>query len=116
MEGKLPWPLPAALGHEAAAVVEAVGAHVSEFRAGDHVVSCLSQFCGACRECAASLTWLCENRRGLGQTDRPRPRMTLREKPVNPLAGRIALHQVNQGYAKMGTGEQARSVILFGEF
>lgn len=87
MEGKLPWPLPAALGHEAAAVVEAVGAHVGEFKTGDHVVSCLSQFCGACRECAASRTWLCENRRGLGQADRPRPRMTLRGKPVNPLAG-----------------------------
>lgn len=87
MEGKLPWPLPSTLGHEAAAVVEAVGAHVSEFKPGDHVVSCLSQFCGACQECAASRTWLCQNRRGLGQADRPRPRMTLRGKPVNPFAG-----------------------------
>ena len=87
MEGKLPWPLPSTLGHEAAAVVETVGSHVSEFKPGDHVVSCLSQFCGACLECAASRTWLCLNRRGLGQSDRPRPRMTLRGKPVNPFAG-----------------------------
>jgi S-(hydroxymethyl)glutathione dehydrogenase/alcohol dehydrogenase len=87
MEGKLPWPLPAVLGHEAAGVVEAVGGRVAEFRAGDHVVSCLSQFCGACRECSGGRTWLCENRRGLGLADRPRPRMSRRGQAVNPLAG-----------------------------
>jgi S-(hydroxymethyl)glutathione dehydrogenase/alcohol dehydrogenase len=87
MEGKIPWPLPSMLGHEAAAVVEAVGSHISEFKPGDHVVSCLSQFCGACLECSASRTWLCQNRRGLGQADRARPRATMKGKPVNPFAG-----------------------------
>ena len=35
---QLPVPLPAVLGHEGAGVVEAVGASVTEFKPGDHVV------------------------------------------------------------------------------
>src|SRR5690348_18487716 len=44
------WPLdrPIVLGHEGAGVVEAVGADVTTLRPGDHVVACLSGFCGAC--------------------------------------------------------------------
>jgi S-(hydroxymethyl)glutathione dehydrogenase/alcohol dehydrogenase len=32
------------------------------------------------------------------------------------IAERITLDEVNAGYAKMRTGEQARSVIMFSEF
>jgi S-(hydroxymethyl)glutathione dehydrogenase/alcohol dehydrogenase len=39
---------PFVLGHEGAGVVEAVGEDVTTVRAGDHVVACLSGFCGAC--------------------------------------------------------------------
>jgi S-(hydroxymethyl)glutathione dehydrogenase/alcohol dehydrogenase len=87
MEGKLPVPLPVVLGHEAAGVVEAVGPNVADVKVGDHVVSCLSQFCGGCRECLVARTWLCENRRDLGLADRPRPRLALNGKPVTPMAG-----------------------------
>lgn len=65
MEGKLPTAFPALLGHEAAGVVESVGSDVTEFAPGDHVVGCLSAFCGTCRECAVGNTWLCEQRRAL---------------------------------------------------
>src|SRR5215470_725326 len=39
---------PIVLGHEGAGVVEAVGPDVTTVRPGDHVVACLSGFCGAC--------------------------------------------------------------------
>jgi S-(hydroxymethyl)glutathione dehydrogenase/alcohol dehydrogenase len=49
MEGKYPHPVPTVLGHESAGVVEAVGSQVSYVQPGDHVISCISGFCGACR-------------------------------------------------------------------
>src|SRR3954467_15831109 len=48
MEGLYPHPLPAVLGHESAGVVEKVGSDVSYVKPGDHVVTCLSVFCGTC--------------------------------------------------------------------
>jgi S-(hydroxymethyl)glutathione dehydrogenase / alcohol dehydrogenase len=48
IEGLYPFPAPAVLGHEAAGIVEAVGPHVIEFQPGDHVIACLSVFCGHC--------------------------------------------------------------------
>jgi S-(hydroxymethyl)glutathione dehydrogenase/alcohol dehydrogenase len=42
---------PLVLGHEGAGIVEAVGSAVTEFKPGDHVVACLSGFCGACQQC-----------------------------------------------------------------
>src|SRR5262249_52495510 len=46
LEGSLPSPLPTVLGHEPAGVVEAVGADVRHVAPGDHVIGCLSAFCG----------------------------------------------------------------------
>lgn len=50
VEGQSRFPLdrPIVLGHEGAGVVEAVGAEVTTVRPGDHVVACLSGFCGSC--------------------------------------------------------------------
>jgi S-(hydroxymethyl)glutathione dehydrogenase/alcohol dehydrogenase len=50
-DGVYPYPLPAVLGHEAAGVVEMVGADVTYLKPGDHVISCLSVFCGTCEMC-----------------------------------------------------------------
>lgn len=47
------------LGHEGAGVVEAVGDAVTYVRPGDHVVACLSTFCGTCDECLAGHSNLC---------------------------------------------------------
>ena len=44
--GSYPYPLPAVLGHESAGVVEAVGSDVTYVKPGDHVITCLSAFCG----------------------------------------------------------------------
>ena len=41
---------PIVLGHEGAGVVEAVGTEVTTVKPGDHVVACLSGFCGSCEQ------------------------------------------------------------------
>jgi S-(hydroxymethyl)glutathione dehydrogenase/alcohol dehydrogenase len=61
IEGLYPFPLPVVLGHEAAAVVEAVGSDVTYVKPGDHVITCLSVFCGECPQCVTGHTNLCEN-------------------------------------------------------
>jgi S-(hydroxymethyl)glutathione dehydrogenase/alcohol dehydrogenase len=50
---------PFVLGHEGAGVVEAVGAEVTTVRPGDHVVACLSGFCGSCEQCLSGHPNLC---------------------------------------------------------
>jgi S-(hydroxymethyl)glutathione dehydrogenase/alcohol dehydrogenase len=60
LEGSLPNPLPTVLGHEPAGVVEAVGSQVRHVAAGDHVIGCLSAFCGTCEYCVAGRPNLCE--------------------------------------------------------
>jgi S-(hydroxymethyl)glutathione dehydrogenase/alcohol dehydrogenase len=50
---------PAVLGHEVAGVVAAVGADVTQFRMGDHVVGSLAQSCGACARCLSGRPFQC---------------------------------------------------------
>ena len=59
MEGLYPHPLPAVLGHESAGVVEQVGSDVNYVKPGDHVVTCLSVFCGTCDNCTTGRPVLC---------------------------------------------------------
>ena len=62
MEGKYPHPCPVVLGHESAGVVEAVGSMVHYVKPGDHVITCLSAFCGHCSQCTDGHMSLCENK------------------------------------------------------
>ncbi len=62
IEGLYPMPNRAVLGHEAAGVVEAVGPNVTEVVPGDHVIACLSVFCGHCDYCLTGRTHLCSQR------------------------------------------------------
>ena len=59
IDGAYPHPLPAIPGHEAAGVVRAVGSEVRSVSPGDHVVSCLSAFCGQCEFCVTGRLALC---------------------------------------------------------
>jgi S-(hydroxymethyl)glutathione dehydrogenase / alcohol dehydrogenase len=59
-EGKELWPLPTVLGHEAAGLVEAVGPDVTYVAPGDHVITCISMFCGVCEYCLTGHPSLCE--------------------------------------------------------
>ncbi len=61
IEGLYQHPTPCVLGHESSAVVEAVGEGVSYVKPGDHVITCLSVFCGSCPQCLTGHPNLCEN-------------------------------------------------------
>ena len=94
------WPLdrPFVLGHEGAGVVEAVGADVTTLRPGDHVVACLSGFCGSCAQCLAGHPNLCVG--GLvTRADGAPPRLSQKGEPVRQFIGissyaeRMLLHE-----------------------
>ncbi|MBU1254728.1 Zn-dependent alcohol dehydrogenase [Qipengyuania sp. DY56-A-20] len=59
IDGAYPHPMPAIPGHEAAGVVRAVGSEVKTVKPGDHVVTCLSAFCGHCEFCVTGRMALC---------------------------------------------------------
>jgi len=61
IEGLYPHPTPCVLGHESAGTVEAVGDGVTYVKPGDHVITCLSVFCGTCPQCITGHPNLCEN-------------------------------------------------------
>ena len=81
-DGLYPHPLPCVLGHESAGVVEAVGSDVRYVVPGDHVITCLSAFCGHCEHCITGHMSRCtgaETHRGPTETSR----LTLGGKPMH---------------------------------
>jgi alcohol dehydrogenase len=60
IDGNRPRPLPMALGHEAAGVVEALGPGVDDLKPGDRVVMVFMPSCGGCLPCATGRPALCE--------------------------------------------------------
>jgi alcohol dehydrogenase len=59
LQGILKKPLPLAVGHEAAGVVESVGPGVTRVAPGDHVVFAFVPSCGRCVQCATGRPALC---------------------------------------------------------
>ena len=59
IDGFYPIPTPVILGHESAGIVEAVGSDVSYVQPGDHIITCLSVFCGHCDYCTEGRLALC---------------------------------------------------------
>lgn len=66
VEGSLRYPMPIVLGHEAAGVVERVGAAARGVKAGDHVVLSWNPHCGQCFYCDRDAPILCEEYLGEG--------------------------------------------------
>jgi S-(hydroxymethyl)glutathione dehydrogenase/alcohol dehydrogenase len=60
MQGDLPVPLPAILGHEGAGVVEEVGEEVTRVKPGDHVVLSWIPSCGHCFYCLKGRPDMCD--------------------------------------------------------
>ena len=58
--GTYPGQVPMVLGHESAGVVEQVGSDVHYVKPGDHVITCLSVFCGHCEKCLTGHLSLCQ--------------------------------------------------------
>ena len=75
IEGKYAAPFPTILGHESAGVVEKVGADVTYVKPGDHVITCLSVFCGHCEFCTTGRPFSCENPE-TERADDQEPRLT----------------------------------------
>ena len=61
INGALHYPLPMILGHEAAGVVEHVGAGVDTPKVGDHVVLSWNPHCGHCFQCDRGQPILCDS-------------------------------------------------------
>jgi S-(hydroxymethyl)glutathione dehydrogenase/alcohol dehydrogenase len=83
IEGGLPVPPPCILGHEPAGIVEAVGAGVTDFKPGDHVIGCLTSWCGVCKFCTQGRPYLCLTQFA-GRPSGAKPR--LRAANGNPIA------------------------------
>lgn len=85
VDGLYPMAPPAILGHEAAGIVEAVGDQVTYVKPGDHVICCLSVFCGHCDMCISGRPALCRDpnlRRGRNDP----PKLTWNGAPVAQFA------------------------------
>jgi Zn-dependent alcohol dehydrogenase len=78
VDGAFPSPLPIVLGHEAAGVVERVGAGVTGLAPGDHVVLTPVPPCGTCYWCVRSEPGCCVNTAGLLTSSFPDGRTGLR--------------------------------------
>ncbi len=80
--GSYPHPAPAVLGHESAGIVEAVGSDVTYVKPGDHVITCLSAFCGHCEYCLTGHMSLCQEPELQRGPDKP-PRLSKGGTPVH---------------------------------
>ncbi|MGY9073978.1 MAG: Zn-dependent alcohol dehydrogenase [Acidimicrobiales bacterium] len=78
--------VPAVLGHESAGVVEAVGANVQHVSEGDHVVCCLSVFCGLCRQCLSGHPNRCTNPKATMRGRDETPRLSRNGEAVDQFA------------------------------
>jgi S-(hydroxymethyl)glutathione dehydrogenase/alcohol dehydrogenase len=74
IEGSLPMPPPCILGHEPAGIVEAVGEGVVDFAPGDHVIGCLTSWCGVCKFCTEGRPYLCPTQFA-GRPEGTKPRL-----------------------------------------
>ena len=81
VDGAYPHPLPGIPGHEAAGVVEAIGEEVRTVKVGDHVVTCLSAFCGHCEFCITGRMALCIDP-GVKRPKGAPPRLMLGDQPI----------------------------------
>jgi S-(hydroxymethyl)glutathione dehydrogenase/alcohol dehydrogenase len=77
IDGTIPWPAPAVLGHEGAGVVEEVGSAVTALKPGDHVVLATIANCGMCAACNTGHPTWC--RQTMGVMDKP---FTLNGEPA----------------------------------
>lgn len=83
IDGSYAFEAPAILGHEAAGIVEKVGADVAYLKPGDHVISCLSVFCGHCSYCITGRPFNCDHKHETARQDSQPPRLQRAGRPVH---------------------------------
>ena len=82
IEGLWSTALPTVLGHESAGTVEQVGSEVRYVKPGDHVITCLSVFCGHCEFCTTGRPYSCRNPEVARDEDQP-PRLSQAAGPMH---------------------------------
>ncbi len=96
--GRFPLDRPIVLGHEGSGVVEADGADVTTLKPGDHVVACLSGFCGTCAQCLSGHPNLCVGG-VVTRAESAAPRLSQKGEPLRQFIGissyaeRMLLHE-----------------------
>jgi S-(hydroxymethyl)glutathione dehydrogenase/alcohol dehydrogenase len=99
VDGYYPFPAPGLLGHEAAGIVEEVGERVEYVQPGDHIIACLSVFCGNCERCLTGHPNLCNNPEVRRGPDDPPALRTKGGEAITPMtnigsfAERMLLHE-----------------------
>ncbi|MDH4076216.1 MAG: alcohol dehydrogenase catalytic domain-containing protein, partial [Acidimicrobiia bacterium] len=87
MEGLFRSQLPIVMGHESAGIVQAVGPDVTYVKPGDHVVACLSIFCGQCAQCLGGHPNRCSNPAATSRPKGSAPRLSRADgTPVDQMA------------------------------
>lgn len=81
IDGTIPFPTPAVLGHEGAGVVEEVGSSTRKVKPGDHVVLTTIASCGQCEACSRGAPTSCRDTFG-----RMRKAFTVGGKPAYQFA------------------------------
>ena len=89
IDGTIPFPAPAVLGHEGAGIVEAVGDAVRSVKPGDHVVIATLASCGACRACSTGHPTWCKS--SLGNISTP---FTFKGEPASNFAAASVFSEV----------------------
>ena len=98
--GRFPLDRPIVHGREGAGVVEAVGADVTSVNPGDHIVACLSGFCGNCLQCLSGHPNLCTGGLVTGP-DGAAPRLSQKGEPfrqfigISSYAEKMLLHEIS---------------------
>lgn len=81
------WKLPAVLGHEAACIVESVGADVKRLRPGDHVLTTFMAACGECDLCRNPKTNMCSRDNLVILGTKPNKTLKSDGTPLTSMAG-----------------------------
>jgi S-(hydroxymethyl)glutathione dehydrogenase/alcohol dehydrogenase len=95
---RFPLDRPMVMGHEGAGIVEAVGSEVTTVGPGDHVVACLSGFCGHCAQCLSGHPNLCVGG-AVGRPESHPSRISQQGQPFRTFTGigsdaeRMLLHE-----------------------
>ncbi len=85
IEGDIPIPPPCVLGHEPAGIVEVIGEGVTDFVPGDHVIGCITQWCGVCKFCTHGRPYLCLTQYK-GRPEGATPRISASGEPITQFA------------------------------
>jgi S-(hydroxymethyl)glutathione dehydrogenase / alcohol dehydrogenase len=96
IDGNLPTQVPTVMGHEAAGEVLEIGSDVTEVQVGDHVVACLSAFCGSCPACMAGRPYICRaapNSRAIHPSYRSGGSAVGQYQGIGGFAEEMVLHQ-----------------------